>query len=226
MRYSDGQARLSAWLDYFDQPKLVMVDDDARESLTLEIRSDGAWATLLGSGEDRIALSGNNVAMLDEDGRRPLEMGLSGGDEGDVPKLVMRDGDGRARLEVELLEVELPRSVAKVGEDHELPPAAFDSAPKLLMRDQHGARLLELDLFGNDETDSPRLSVLDGQENPRLEVGYGDTPRVAMKDSDGVTRLEVELVEVETSAGLDYVPRLKVLDEDQEIRFERIFPVD
>ena len=64
LRGSDGQARVSAWLDYFDQPKLVMretVDGDDQESLTLEIRSDGAWVTLLGRGEDRTILSSGNA---------------------------------------------------------------------------------------------------------------------------------------------------------------------
>ena len=69
------------------------------------------------------------------------------------------------------------------------------------------------------------LRVLDDEENPRLEIGYsGDSPWIVMKDKDGVDRLEVELAEVEVDGGYDYIPQLRVRDEEENTRFEMGLP--
>ena len=67
--------------------------------------------------------------------------------------------------------------------------------------------------------------MLDDKENPRLGIGYsGDSPWLVMKDKDGIDRLEVELAEVEVDGGYDYIPQLRVRDEDENTRFEMGLP--
>ena len=51
-----------------------------------------------------------------------------------------------------------------------------------------------------------------------------DSPWVIMKGKDGVDRFEVELAEVEVEGGHDYIPQLRVRDEDENIRFEMDLP--
>ena len=45
-----------------------------------------------------------------------------------------------------------------------------------------------------------------------------------MKDKDGIDRLEVELAKVEIGGGQDYIPQLRVRDEDENIWFETGLP--
>lgn len=231
---SGGQVRFEVSLDYFDRPHLVMRDlEDGNDQLSasLEIDSGEARLTMRDGDEDRIKMalqsggSGPTLDMLDRDGILRLEAGLGGGDEGDSPRLALRDRAGRTRFEIELEEVELDRSVAQVGDDYELSPLRYAFPPRLKMRDASGRIRLELGLFGSDVADSPGLYVLDDSETPRVEIGYSDdSPRVVMKDKDGIDRLEVELAEVETDGGYDYFPKLRVLDEDGNIRFETELP--
>ena len=175
---------------------------------------------------DLLELSGGVLAIRDAGrGHRVSKQDLGGGDGGDSPRLVMRDEYGKTRLDIELVEVELDPMVAKVGDDYEVSPPTFALAPRLRLRDEEGSTRLEVGLFGTDAADSPALCVLDEQENPRLVVGYvDDGPWVAMKDREGINRLEVELAEIETEAGHDYVPRLRVRDENEDIRFETGLP--
>ena len=235
MKDSNGQVRFSVSLDYFDQPRLVMrdvEDDNDRFSVSLEMDEGAAQLVMRDSDDiDRLSVvahkgsSSPTLAMRDQNGIIRFEAGLFSGDEGDQPRLVMRDRRGRTRFEVELLEVELDQSVAKVGDDYELSPLSYAFPARLKMRDEEGKARLEVGLFGSDGTESPGLFVLDDQETPRLEIGYtDDSPRVVMKDKDGIDRLELELAEVEIDGGYDYIPRLLVLDKDENIRFEMGLP--
>ena len=124
-----------------------------------------------------------------------------------------------------MTEVELDQMVAKVGDDYELSSLSFAFPPTLRMLDQRGNIRLEVSLIGTDSANSPVLRVLDDEENPRLEIGYsGDSPWIVMKDKDGVDRLEVELAEVEVDGGYDYIPQLRVRDEEENTRFEMGLP--
>ena len=128
-------------------------------------------------------------------------------------------------MEIELVEVELDQMVAQVGNDYELSPLTFAFPPRLRMRDAEGNIRLEAGLFGTDLADSPMLRVLDDKENPRLEIGYSDdSPRVVMQDKDSIDRLEVELAEVEGDGSPDYIPQLRVRDQDENIVFEMGLP--
>ena len=236
LKDSMGHVRFSISLDYFDRPRLVMQDlenDDERLSVSLEIGRDESGLVVRDQdGIDRIKVvaqseggSHPSLEMRDENEITRLEAGLHVGDEGDNPSVVMRDRAGKARFEVELVDVELDRTVAQVGDDYELSPLTLAFPPMLRMRDEEGNIRLEVGLFGTDSANSPMLRVLDEKENPRLEIGYsGDSPWVVMKDKDGIDRLEVELAEVETDDGHDYIPQLRVLDEDENIRFEMGLP--
>ena len=214
---SEGHVRFSVSLDYFDQPRLVMGDEEEQH--------DRFSVSMDSSGEPRLEMSDGSLVVRDAEGTIRLQAGLGGGDEGDSPRLVMRDKTGRTRLEIELVEVELDQMVAEVGGDYELSPLTFAYPPRLRMRDEEGNIRLEVGLFGTDLADSPMLRVLDDKEHPRLEIGYnGDSPWVTMKDKDGNDRLEVELAEVEIDGGHDYIPQLRVLDEYENIRFETGLP--
>ena len=228
LKDSVGHVRFSVSLDYFDQPRLVMEGEEEHdERFIVALGSNGETLLLMRDEGDvePFEVSGGNLIMRDAEGTVRLQAGLSGGDEGDSPRLVMRDKAGRTRLEIELVEVELDRMVAQVGDDYELSPLTFAFPPRLRMRDEEGNIRLEAGLFGTDLADSPMLRVLDENENPRLEIGYsGDSPRVIMKDKDGIDRLEVELAEVEIDGGHDYIPQIRVRDEDENIRFEKGLP--
>ena len=228
LKDSVGNVRFSVSLDYFDQPRLVMADqEEDDERFIVALQSDGETRLLIRDEGDRepLELSGRSLVMRDRDGTVRLQAGLSGGDEGDSPRLVMRDKAGRTRLEIELVEVELDRMVAQVGDDYELSPLIFAFPPRLRMRDEEGNIRLEAGLFGTDSTDSPLMRALDENGIPRLEIGYsGDSPWVAMKDRDGIGRLEVELAEVEIDGSRDYIPQLRVRDEDENILFEKGLP--
>ena len=174
---------------------------------------------------EQIDMSSGSLLMRDAEGVVRLQAGLGGGDEGDSPRMVMQDKAGKPRLEIELDEVELDQMVAEVGGDYELSPWTFAYPPRLRMRDEMGNIRLEVGLFGTNASDSPMVRVLDDNENPRLEIGYSDdSPRVVIKDKEGADRLEVELAEVEVDGGHDYVPQLRVLDENENIRFETGLP--
>ena len=228
LKDSTGQVRFSVSLDYFDQPRLVMRgEEDDVERFSVSLESSGE-TRLMVRDEGRsglLELIGGVLAIRDAGGAIRLQAGLGGGDGGDSPRLAMRDEAGKTRLEIELVEVELDPMVAKVGDDYEVSPPTFALAPRLRLRDQEGSTRLEVGLFGTDAADSPALCALDEQENPRLVVGYvDDGPWVAMKDREGINRLEVELAEIETEEGHDYVPRLRVRDENEDIRFETGLP--
>lgn len=217
LKDSEGHVRFSMQLDYFDQPRLVMGDEKEH--------GDRFRVSMDSSGKPRLEMRDGSIVVRDAEDTIRLEAGLGSGDEGDSPRLVMRDNAGRTRLEIELVEVELDQMVAKVGDDYELSPWTFAYPPRLRMRDQEGSIRLELGLFGTDAVDSPMLRLLDDQERPRLEIGYIDeSPWVTMKDKDGIDRLQVELVEVEIDGSHDYTPRLRVLDQDENILFETGFP--
>ncbi len=228
LKDSTGQIRFSVSLDYFDQPRLVMggeEDDVERFSVSLESTGDTRLMVRDEGRGDLLELSGGVLAIRDAGGATRLQAGLGGGDGGNNPRLVMRDEYGKTRLDIELVEVELDQEVAQVGDDYEVSPPTFALAPRLRLRDEEEDIRLEIGLFGTDAAGSPALCVLDEQENPRLVVGYfDDGPWVAMKDREGINRLEVELAEIETEAGHDYVPRLRVRDENEDIRFETGLP--
>ena len=223
-----GHVRFSVSLNYFDRPRLVMADEEEDdERFVVALANNGETLLLMRDEGDResFEVSGGNLMMRDAQGVIRFQAGLSGGDEGDSPRLVMRDKFGRTRLEIELVEVELDRTVAQVGDDYELSPLTFAFPPRLKMRDEEGNIRLEAGLFGTDLADSPMLRVLDDKENPRLEIGYrDDSPWVVMKDKDGADRLEVELAEVEINGGHDYIPQLRVRDENEDILFEKDLP--
>ena len=228
LKDSEGHVRFSVSLDYFDQPRLVMGDeeeDDDRFSVSLESSGETRLVIRDEGDIEQLEVSGGSLVMRDAEGIIRLQAGLGGGDEGDSPRLVMRDKAGRTRLEIELVEVELDQMAAQVGDDYELSPLTFAVPPRLRMRDEEGNIRLEVGLFGTDSADSPMLRVLDDNENPRLEIGYsGDSPWVVMKDKDGIDRLEVELAEVEIDGVHDYIPQLRVRGEDENIRFEMGLP--
>ena len=228
LKDSEGHVRFSVSLNYFDQPRLVMGDEEAHDDrFSVSLASSGETRLVLRDEgyTEQLEMSGGSLVMRDAEGIIRLQAGLGGGDEGDSPRLVMRDKAGRTRLEIELVEVELDQMVAQVGDDYELSPLTFAFPPRLRMRDAEGIIRLEVGLFGTDVADSPILRVLNDKEHPRLEIGYsGDSPWVTMKDKDGIDRLEVELAEVEIDGGHDYIPQLRVLDEDENIRFETGLP--
>ncbi len=216
LKDSDGRVRFSASLDYFDQPRPVMGDAEEGEyrfSVSVEDSGETRLVMRDQGANAQLEASGGSLVVRDAEGPIRLRAGLGGGDEGDNPRLIMRDRAGRIRLEIELTEVELDQVVAKVGDDYELSPLSFAFPPTLRMLDQKGNIRLEVGLIGTDSANSPVLRVLDDEENPRLEIGYsGDSPWIVMKDKDGVDRLEVELAEVEVYGGYDYIPQLRVRD--------------
>ena len=228
LKDSEGRVQFSVSLNYFDQPRLVMGDEeegDDRFSVSLEGSGEPRLVMRDEGGTEQVEVSDRSLAIHDSEGTVRLEAGLGGGDEGDSPRLVMRDRAGRTRLEIELVEVELDQMVAQVGDDYELSPLTYAFPPRLRMRDVEGNIRLEAGLFGTDSADSPMLRVLDDKETPRLEVGYiGDSPWLVMQDKDGVDRLEVELAEVEVDGGRDYIPQLRVRDQDENILFEMSLP--
>ena len=229
LRDSKGHVRFSVSLDYFDQPRLVMggEEEEQDDRFSVSVESSGETRLVMRDEgyREELEMSSGSLLMRDAEGTIRLQAELSGGDEGDSPRLVMRDRAGRPRFEIELVEVELDQMVAEVGGDYELSPLTFAFPPRLRMRDKKGSIRLELGLFGTDAADSPMLRVLDEKEQPRLEIGYsGDSPWVVMKDKDGIDRLEVELAEVEIDGGYDYIPQLRVLDGDENIRFEKGLP--
>ena len=228
LRDSKGHVQFSVSLNYFDDPRLVMGDEEGEDDrLSLSVDNSGETRLLMRDegGRGQLELGSGILVMQDAEGTTRLQAGLYGGDEGDNPGLVLRDKDGRARLEIELVEVELDQTVAQVGDDYELGPLVVANPPRLRIRDAGSNVRLELGLFGSESADTPKLSVLDSEEKPRLEVGLSDdSPWVVMKDKDGIDRLEVELVEVETDGGHDYVPQVRVRDEDENIRFETGVP--
>ena len=110
LKDSVGNVRFSVSLDYFDQPRLVMADEDEDdERFVVAVDSDGETQLLIRDEGDSepLELSGRSLVVRDRDGTVRLQSGLDGGDEGDSPRLAMRDRAGRTRLEVELVEVEL-----------------------------------------------------------------------------------------------------------------------
>ena len=224
LKDSEGHVKFSASLDYFDNPRLFMGDEEENDDrFSVSVATSGQTRLVMRDEGDReeLEVSSGNLSMRDAEEITRLQLGLSGGDEGDSPRLVMRDRSGRTRLEIELAEVELDRMVAQVGDDYELSPVAFAFPPRLRLRDEQGNVRLEVGLFVADSADTPMLRVLDHNETPRLEIGYsGDSPSVTMQDRDGIDRLEVELAEVETAEGYDYIPQVRVLDEDENIRLE------
>ena len=135
LKDSVGHVRFSVSLDYFDQPRLVMEGEEEHdERLIVALGSNGETLLLMrdeGDVEPFDSVSGGNLIMRDAEGTIRLQAGLSGGDEGDSPRLVMRDKAGRTRLEIELVEVELDRmaNIAQVGDDYELSPLTFAFPP-------------------------------------------------------------------------------------------------
>ncbi len=228
LRDSKGHVQFSVSLNYFDDPRLAMGDEEESDDrFSLSVDSTGETRLLMRDegGRRQLELGSGTLVMQDAEGTTRLQAGLYGGDEGDSPGLVLRDRRGRARLEIELVEVELDQTVAQVGDDYELGPLVVANPPRLRIRDAGRNVRLELGLFGSESADTPKLSVLDSEERPRLEVGLSDdSPWVVMKDKDGIDRLEVELAEVEVDGGHDYVPKVRVRDEDENIRFETGVP--
>ena len=228
LKDSEGHVRFSMSLDYFDQPRLFMGDEEEQDNrFSVSMDSSGETLLVMQHEESRelLEMTSGSLTIRDADGIIRLRAGLGGGDEGDSPRLAMLDKTGRTRFEIELIEVELDQMVAEVGGDYELSPLTFALTPRLRMRDEEGSIRLEVGLFGTDLADIPMLRVLDDQERPRLEIGYsGDSPWVVMKDKDGIDRLEVELAEVEVDGGHDYIPQLRVLDKDEYILFETGLP--
>ena len=225
----EGHVRFSASLDYFDNPHLFMgVEEEGDDRFSVSVDTSGQTQLVMrDQGQCKeVEISSGNLSMRDSEEVTRLQVGLSGGDEGDSPCLVMRDRAGRTRLEMELDEVELDRMVAQVGDDYELSPLIFAYPPRLRLRDQRGNVRIEVGLFGTDSADTPILRVLDLDETPRLEIGYSDdSPWVTMQDRDGNDRLEVELAEVETEDGYDYVPQVRLLDEDENVLQELELPL-
>ena len=217
LKDSEGHVRFSMQLDYFDQPRLVMGDEEEHD--------DRFRVSMDSSGKPRLEMRDGSLVVRDAEDTIRLEAGLGGGDEGDSPRMIMRDNSGRTRLEIELVEVELDQMLAKVGDDYELSPWTLAYPPRLRMRDEEGSIRLEIGLFGAEVANSPMLRLLDDQERLRLEIGHIDeSPWVTMKGKDGIDRLQVELVEVEIDGNQDYIPQLRVLDQDENIRFETNFP--
>ena len=225
LRDSKGHTQFSVSLNYFDDPRLVMGDEEEDDRFSLSVDNSGETQLLVRDGGGTVELGSGILVVQDGKGATRLQAGLYGGDEGDSPGLVLRDKAGRARLEIELVEVELDQTVAQVGDDYELGPLVIANPPRLRIRDAGRNVRLELGLFGTESADTPKLSVLDSEEKPRLEIGLSeDNPWVVMKDKDGIDRLEVELVEVEIDGRHDYVPQVLVRDEDENIRFETGVP--
>ena len=141
LKDSMGHVRFSVSLNYFDDARLVMGDEgegDDRFSVSLDSAGETQLVVRNEGDRGQLEVSGRSLVMQDADGIVRLQAVLSGGDEGDSPYLVMRDRAGRARLEIELAEVELDRTAAQVGDDYEVPPLAFDFPPRLKMRDKGG----------------------------------------------------------------------------------------
>ena len=141
-RDAEGYVLLSVGLNYFDRPRLFMGDNG---SVVGDETADGLriW-----DARQQIEVSEGRLVVRDAEGVIRLQVGLGSGDEGDSPRLLMRDRAGRTRLEIELVEVEGERMVSKVDDDYELSPLVWSDLPRLKMRDEEG--------------------------NIRLEVGYND----------------------------------------------------
>ena len=217
----EGHVRFSANMDYFDNPHLFMgVEEEYDDRFSVSVDTTGQTRLMMrdeGHGE-ALEISSGNLSIRDAEEVTRLQVGLSSGDEGDSPCIVMRDRAGRTRLEIELTEVELDRMVARVGDDYELSPLTFAFPPRLRLRDHRGNVRIEVGLFGTDSADTPILRVLDHNETPRLEIGYSDdSPWVTMQDRDGNDRIEVELTEIETDDGIDYIPNVRLMDEDEDV---------
>ena len=153
LKDSRGHVRFSVSLDYFDQPRLVMGDEDEDDDRFSVLVEDSGETRLVMRDEGnagQVEVSGGSLVIRDAEETIRLEAGLGGGDEGDSPRIVMRDKAGRNRLEIELVEVELDQMAARVGDDYELSPLTFAFPPRLRMRDKKGTIRLELGLFGTD----------------------------------------------------------------------------
>ena len=174
----EGHVQFSVSLNYFDRPRLVMGDEgEGDDRFSVSVESSGETRLMMrdeGRRED-LEISNRNLVVRDDEGIIRFQVGLSGGDEGDSPRMVMRDRVGRTRLEMELVEVELDRMVAQVGDDYELSPLTFAFPPRLRMRDGQGNIRLELGMFGTDLAGSPMLRVVDDKEEVRFQMDLTDS---------------------------------------------------